>query len=87
MNSSTERQKDLYRIAETQGGFFPAKQAAALGYACNKQAYHVRTGNWLREYRGIYRLALFPEPQRSDLIQWWLWSRDRSDRPSGSTFT
>jgi len=83
MRSSTERQKDLYRVAQVQGGYFTAKQAASLGYASNKRAYHVQAGNWIREYRGIYRLALFPEPERPDLILWWLWSRDRSDRPAG----
>ena len=45
--------------------------------------YHVQAGNWLREHRGIYRLALFPEPERPDLILWWLWSRDRTDQPIG----
>lgn len=83
MQTSNERQKELYRTAEAQGGYFTAKQAASLGYASNKRAYHVQAGNWLREHRGIYRLALFPEPDRSDLILWWLWSRDRSDRPTG----
>lgn len=83
MQTSNERQKDLYRIAEAQGGYFTTKQAASLGYASNKRVYHVQVGNWLREHRGIYRLALFPEPDRPDLILWWLWSRDRSDRPAG----
>ncbi len=83
MQTSNERQKELYRIAEAQGGYFTTKQAASLGYASNKRVYHVQVGNWLREHRGIYRLALFPEPDRPDLILWWLWSRDRSDRPAG----
>ena len=83
MQTSNERQKELYRVAEAQGGYFTTKQAAALGYASNKRVYHVQAGNWLREHRGIYRLALFPEPDRPDLILWWLWSRDRSDQPTG----
>jgi len=81
--SPHERQKELYHLAESQNGYFTTKQAAALGYTSNKRIYHVRAGNWIREHRGIYRLALFPEPERSDLILWWLWSRDRSDRPTG----
>jgi predicted transcriptional regulator of viral defense system len=83
MQTSNERQKELYQTAEAQGGYFTTKQAASLGYASNKRAYHVQAGNWLREHRGIYRLALFPEPDRSDLVLWWLWSRARSDQPSG----
>ena len=81
--SPSERQKELYQLAESQGGYFTTKQAAALGYSSSKRIYHVRAGNWLREYRGIYRLARFPEPERPDLILWWLWSRDRSDHPTG----
>jgi predicted transcriptional regulator of viral defense system len=80
---TSERQKELYQLAESQGGYFTAKQAVGLGYTSNKRIYHVRAGNWIREHRGIYRLALFPEPERPDLILWWLWSRDRSDRPTG----
>lgn len=54
--------RDLYQIAESQGGYFTAKQAARLGYTASKRNYHVGTGNWVREHRGIYRLALFPSP-------------------------
>jgi predicted transcriptional regulator of viral defense system len=75
--------RDLFRLAQNQGGFFTAKQAGALGYTGSKRNYHVRAGHWVREHRGIYRLALFPQPERSDLILWWLWSRDRSDEPKG----
>jgi hypothetical protein len=60
MQTSNDPQKELYRITEAQGGYFTTKQAASLGYASNKRAYHVQVGNWLREHRGIYRLALFP---------------------------
>jgi len=81
--SPNERHRELSRLAQAQGGFFTAKQAGALGYTGSKRNYHVRAGNWVREHRGIYRLALFPEPERSDLILWWLWSRDRSDEPKG----
>jgi predicted transcriptional regulator of viral defense system len=77
------RQKELYQLAESQSGYFTTKQAASFGYTSNKRIYHLRAGNWIREHRGIYRLALFPEPERSDLMLWWLWSRDRSDRPNG----
>jgi predicted transcriptional regulator of viral defense system len=78
-----ERQRDLYQLAESQSGYFTTKQASALGYASNKRIYHLRAGNWIREHRGIYRLSRFPEPDRPDLILWMLWSRDRSDRPTG----
>jgi predicted transcriptional regulator of viral defense system len=73
----------LYRIAEEQGGYFTSKQAAVAGFSQKNHAYHVRTGNWLREHRGIYRLAKFPTAERPDLMFWWLWSRNRDDVPQG----
>lgn len=76
-------ERDLFDIAQEQGGHFTAKQAANLGYTASKRNYHVGAGNWVREHRGIYRLALFPTTERPDLILWWLWSRGRDDRPLG----
>jgi predicted transcriptional regulator of viral defense system len=82
-SSTSDRQRELYQVAKSQSGYFTAKQAEVFGYTSNKRIYHVRAGNWIREHRGIYRLAFFPEPERPDLILWWLWSRDRSDQPTG----
>lgn len=73
----------LYAIAEGQGGYFTPRQAAEAGFSPKNHAYHVRMGNWLRERRGIYRLAQFPPAERPDLMLWWLWSRNRSDVPQG----
>ena len=82
--SSKQSQATLYAIAEGQGGFFTAKQAADAGVDRTHHAYHVRAGNWQREHRGIYRLAQYPVPERSDLILWSLWSRNRDgDEPQG----
>ncbi len=81
--SPSESQKRLYELAEAQGGFFTSRQAESLGYRANKRNYHVGAGNWIREARGIYRLALFPRPERPDLVVWWLWSRNRSGDPQG----
>lgn len=78
-----QNQRLLYELAESQGGYFTASQAGKLGYSASKRNYHVGAGNWVREARGIFRLALFPRPERPDLILWWLWSRDRSGQPLG----
>lgn len=74
---------ELFQLAQEQGGYFTAKQAAGLGYVASKRNYHVGAGNWIREHRGIFRLSLYPPPDRPDLILWWLWSRGRSDSPVG----
>ncbi len=73
----------LYETAEVQQGFFTTKQAKAAGFAENTHPYHVQAGNWLREHRGIYRLALFPQTDHPDLAIWSLWSRNRREETEG----
>jgi predicted transcriptional regulator of viral defense system len=75
---------DIYRFAELQGGFFTARQARQAGLADNTHPYHVKAGNWIREHRGIYRLARFPLPTRPDLMLWQLWSHNRAGEPQGT---
>jgi predicted transcriptional regulator of viral defense system len=75
--------KLLYEIAEDQQGFFTTKQAKAAGFAENTHPYHVQAGNWIREHRGIYRLASFPRGERPDLMLWSLWSRNRGEAAQG----
>ena len=73
----------LYEAAQAQGGFFTARQAREAGYGDNVHPYQVKSGNWVREARGVYRLAQFPTPSRPDLMIWQLWSRNRQDEPQG----
>jgi predicted transcriptional regulator of viral defense system len=73
----------LYETAEAQQGFFTTKQAKAAGFAENTHPYHVHAGNWIREHRGIYRLALFPQTSHPDLAIWSLWSRSRNEETEG----
>ena len=67
----------LYALAETQGGYFTAADAKALGYIYRSQHFHVQQGNWIRMDRGIYRLKRFPSAGHEDMIRWWLWSRKK----------
>jgi len=78
-----EAARRLYEIAESQQGFFTTKQAKAAGFAENTHPYHVQAGNWIREHRGIYRLASFPRGERPDLMLWSLWSRNRREAAQG----
>ena len=78
-----EAAKRLCEIAEGQHGFFPTKQAKAGGFAENTHPYHIQAGNWIREHRGIYRLAIFPRGERPDLMLWSLWSRNRGEVTQG----
>jgi len=81
--SHREASRRLFEIAEQQQGFFTTKQAKAAGFAENTHPYHVQVGNWIREHRGIYRLALFPMADRPDLVLWALWSRKRAEETEG----
>ena len=73
----------LFKVAEAQQGFFTTKQAVACGYAKANHSYHVGTGAWLREHRGIYRLARFPASPEGQYVLWSLWSRNRQELPQG----
>ena len=81
--SHREASRRLFDLADQQQGFFTTKQAKAAGFAENTHPYHVQAGNWTREHRGIYRLALFPVPDRPDLVLWSLWSRNRKEDVEG----
>ena len=81
--SHREASRRLFGVAEQQQGFFTTKQAKASGFAENTHPYHVQAGNWIREHRGIYRLALFPAADRPDLVLWALWSRNRNEVVEG----
>ena len=73
----------LFRLAEAQQGYFTAKQAAGAGYLLGSQAHHVKSGNWARVERGIYRLARFPQSDEEQLVIYALWSRNRAGEPEG----
>ena len=73
----------LFAIAESQDGYFTMAQALEAGFARSTHSYHVKEGNWLREYRGIYRLRQYPQTENGHLVLWSLWSRDRHGEPQG----
>jgi len=79
-----EAARRLQEIAQSQQGFFTTKQATRSVFAEKTHSYHVNAGNWIREHRGIYRLADFPAPERPDLMLWYLWSQNRQEAPEGT---
>ena len=83
MPNTTQKYKILYQIALEQDGYFTTKQAINAGYDTNSHPYHIKTGNWIREHRSIYRLANYPIGDRPDLMLWYLWSRNRNEEPQG----
>ena len=73
----------LFELADTQQGFFTAKEAARCGYSDAMHTYHVYRGNWVREERGIYRLVRYPQTDEAQLVIWSLWSRNRKGERQG----
>ena len=81
---SKEAARRLYETAGSQQGLFTTKQAIRAGIAEKSHTYHINVGNWIREHRGIYRLAGFPTTERPDLMLWYLWSQNRQGVPEGT---
>ena len=73
----------LFAVTEGQQGYFTSKQATNAGYQLGSQAHHVKSGNWARVERGIYRLTRFPQSPEEQLVIYALWSRNREGRPEG----
>jgi predicted transcriptional regulator of viral defense system len=79
----TNNEQRLYRVAEAQQGYFSYRQAIQAGYCSPSHVYHVSTGAWIREYRGLYRLARFPVGVAGHYVLWALWSCSRDGEPQG----
>lgn len=73
--------RKLLSLAQSQGGYFTAKQAAEIGYQSPHLDYHVGAGNFLRVGHGVYRLPEVPIGEHDDLVRLAFWSRGRDDQP------
>lgn len=73
----------LFKVAESQHGYFTAKQAASAGFLPTNFTYHVKSGTWTHEGTGIYRLKNFPNSRESQRAFYSLWSRNRNDEIQG----
>ena len=59
----------LYETAESQAGYFTARQAKKHGFSWERLSDNVKRGRFLRLFRGVYRLAHFPF-QRMKICLW-----------------
>ena len=70
-------EQNLFEIAESQQGFFTASQARKAGYRSTIHTYHVQKGNWIKECRGVFRLAQFPYSSQTQFVVAALWTMNR----------
>ncbi len=68
----------LREIAESQAGYFTARQAKNAGYSPPLLHRHVRMCNIEHAARGIYRFANYPPSDHEVLVVLWLWSKKRA---------
>ncbi len=73
----------LFEVADHQQGYFTSQQAEECGISRSNFHFRIRSGEWVKSLRGIYRLARYPVTDRSELVLWVLWSRDRRGNPQG----
>ncbi len=76
------RQK-LKELANRQCGYFTAQQAVHAGYQHKGHAYHVRSGNWLKIDRGVFRLPGYVDTLEAEFVRWSLWviGKDQTRKP------
>lgn len=64
----------LKSIANNQRGYFSTQQAISAGYISQNHSYHVKTGNWEKIDRGIYKLPGYENTLESNFVRWSLWA-------------
>jgi len=74
----------LFEIADSQQGYFTAKQAEECGFYASHFSRYVSSGRWIKEQRGIYRLAHYSVTERPELVLWMLWSRSKGGAIQGT---
>jgi predicted transcriptional regulator of viral defense system len=83
MRLSSKSARKLTILAQVQGGYFTAKQAASVGYGYRHLDYHETVGNFERVAHGLYRLPTMPVAEHDELIRLTFWSRNQKDEPQG----
>lgn len=78
-----DKKDALFQIADRQQGYFTSSQAEECGFSRSNFHFKLRSGEWIKEQRGIYRLARYPISERPELVLWTLWSRDKKGTSQG----
>lgn len=73
----------IFDIADSQQGYFTAKQAEECGISRSHFHRKLQSGEWIKDMRGIYHLAQYPIPDRPELVLWTFWSNNKQGHPQG----
>jgi len=73
----------LFQMADSQQGYFTSQQAEECGFSRANFHRFLTSKQWIKELRGIYRLAHYPVTERPELVLWSLWSRNKQGKVLG----
>lgn len=73
----------LFEIADRQQGYFTSTQAEQCGFSRTNFHRYLSNNEWVKEERGIYRIAHYPITNRPELVLWILWSRNKNGLVQG----
>jgi predicted transcriptional regulator of viral defense system len=62
----------LFEVASEHGGHFTAEQARACGFSWALLSHHVKSGQFIRVRRGLYRFREYPSSPREHVLSAWL---------------
>jgi hypothetical protein len=79
----SEESRTLFEVADSQKGYFTSRQAVEAGIRSSNHTYHVHRGNWIRQWRGIYRLSDYPFHDDEHYALWAVWSMNRRGEMQG----
>jgi predicted transcriptional regulator of viral defense system len=82
-NPSKASEERLFQLASEQQGYFTTAQAIKAGFQDATHPYHIKNGDWIREWRGIYRITRYPRTDDGHYALWSLWSRNRKGMRQG----
>lgn len=70
--TSQPDQQRLFEIASEQSGYFTGEQARNCGFGWSLLAYHARSGRFIRNRPGLYRLRDYPSSLGEEVVAGWL---------------
>ena len=78
-NFPKSAEQRLFQTASEQQGYFTTSQAIKAGFQDATHPYHLKNGDWIREWRGIYRISRYPRTDDGQYVLWSLWARNRKE--------